>query len=186
MATTADASTQSERYTRVAIWLHLVIGAAVVINIGLAMLTEDMSKTTHMAAMAVHKPLGITILVLTLARIAWRLTHTPPPLPAATPAWQRPLSKLVHFVFYALLILLPLSGWIWMSAAKSPINFFGLFDLPLIAGPSKALADTMHEGHEVMGIAMLVLVVIHLFAALKHQYIDRTHLVARMNPFGGR
>lgn len=184
MTMTADANNQSERYTRVAIWLHLLIGAAVIINIGLAMLTEDMSKATHMEAMAVHKPLGIAILVLTLARIAWRLTHKPPPLPLATPDWQRPLSKLVHFIFYALLILLPLSGWIWMSAAKAPISFFGLFDLPLIAGPSKALAGTMHEGHEVMGIAMLVLVAIHFLAALKHQYIDRTRLIARMNPFG--
>src|SRR3546814_1911287 len=76
------------------------------------MLTEGLPRPTHMAAMGVHKAIGVTILVLTIVRIAWRIGHTAPPLPAAVPAWQRPLSTIVHFLFYALLILLPLSGWV--------------------------------------------------------------------------
>src|SRR3546814_6487559 len=101
----------------------------------------------------------------------------------AVPAWQRPLSKIVHFLFYALLILLPLSGWVWMSAADRPIDYFGLFELPSIVGPDKALADTMHERHELLGLTMLALVVIHILAALKHQFVDRSGVTARMNPF---
>lgn len=179
----ATMSTGAPRYTKVAIWLHWAIGLAVIANIGLAMLTEDMPRETHRTAMSIHKALGIAILGLTVLRILWRLGHKPPPLPAATPAWQRPVSKLVHFLFYALLILLPLSGWVWMSAADRPIDFFGLFTVPSIASPSKSLADTLHERHEVLGLAMLALAAIHILAALKHQFVDRTGLIGRMNPF---
>src|SRR3546814_16595254 len=78
--------------------------------------------------MGVQKALGVTVGGLTIVRIDWRLGHKVPPLPDAVPAWQRPLSKIVHFLFYALLILLPLSGWVWMSAADRPIDYFGLFE----------------------------------------------------------
>lgn len=187
MATAAQiadtGTTASPRYTQVAIGLHWLIGLAVIVNICLAMLTEGLPRETHRAAMGVHKALGIAILALTVARIIWRLTHKAPLLPAGTPAWQRPASKVVHFLFYALLILLPLSGWLWMSAADRPIDFFGLFTVPSIAAPDKALADTLHERHELLGLTMLGLVVIHILAALKHQFVDRTGLINRMNPF---
>ena len=184
MATLAKTTgTAGPRYTKVAIWLHWLIGLAVIANIGLAMLTEDMPRETHRAAMDVHKALGITILALTILRILWRLGHKPPPLPAATPAWQRPLSKIVHFLFYALLILLPLSGWVWMSAADRPIDFFGLTTIPTIVAPNEGLADVMHDRHEILGLAMLALAAVHILAALKHQFVDRTGLMGRMNPF---
>ena len=127
MATEASAGTTAgPRYTKVAIWLHWLIGLAVIANIGLAMLTEDMPREAHRAAMGVHKALGMAILALTIVRILWRLTHKAPPLPASMRTWERWTSKFVHFLFYALLILLPLSGWVWMSAADRPIDFFGL------------------------------------------------------------
>jgi cytochrome b561 len=184
MATLANpGGTAGPRYTKLAIWLHWLIGLAVIANIGLAMLTEGLPRETHRAAMDVHKALGITILALTVIRILWRLAHKPPPLPAATPAWQRPLSKIVHFLFYVLLILLPLSGWVWMSAADRPIDFFGLATIPTIVAPNEGRADVMHDRHEVLGLAMLALAAIHIVAALKHQFVDRTGLIGRMNPF---
>lgn len=183
MATQDTASTSSPRYTKVAIWLHWLIGLAVIANIGLAMLTEGLPREAHREAMAIHKALGIAILALTVVRILWRLGHKPPPLPAGTPAWQRPLSKISNFLFYALLLLLPLSGWVWMSAADRPIDFFGLFTLPALVAPAKELADVMHERHEVLGLAMLALVVLHILAALKHQFVDRDGLMRRVNPF---
>ena len=175
--------TAGPRYTKVAIWLHWLIGLAVIANIGLAMLTDGLPRETQRAAMDVHKALGITVLALTVVRILWRLGHKPPPLPAATPAWQKLLSRIVHFLFYALLILLPLSGWVWMSAADRPIDFFGLATIPTIVAPNEGLADVMHDRHEVLGLAMLGLAVVHILAALKHQFFDRTGLIGRMNPF---
>ncbi len=185
MATFAGASahpTTGLRYTKVAIWLHWLIGFAVIANICLAMLTEGLPREAHRAAMGVHKALGITILALTLVRIAWGLVHKAPPLPASIPAWQRSLSRIVHFLFYALLVLLPLSGWVWMSAADRPIDFFGWFTLPSLVSPDKALAEVLHERHELLGLTMLALVAVHLAAALRHQFA-RSGVLARMNPF---
>lgn len=184
MATIAGAGTTADpRYTKVAIWLHWLIALAVITNIGLAMLTEGLPREMHQAAMAMHKALGLTILALTLLRLLWRLGHRAPPLPAEMPAWEKWTSRMVHFLFYALLILLPLSGWIWMSAAGRPIDFFGLATAPSLVSPDKALADVMHERHEALGLTMLALVVVHLLAVAKHQFIDRNRQLARMNPF---
>lgn len=184
MATLAETTgTAGPRYTRVAIWLHWLIGLAVIANIGLAMLTEGLPRETQRAAMDVHKALGITVLALTVIRIAWRLGHRPPPLPATIRTWQRLLGKVTHFLFYALLILLPLSGWVWMSAAGRPIDFFGLFAIPVIVAPNEGLADVMHDRHEVLGLTMLALAAIHILAAVKHQFVDRAGLIGRMNPF---
>ncbi|WP_428681885.1 cytochrome b [Sphingopyxis sp.] len=184
MATIADAGTTTDpRYTKVAIWLHWLIGLAVIVNIGLAMLTEDMPREAHRTAMDIHKGLGMAILALTLLRILWRLVHRAPPLPPETPGWEKWASRIVHFLFYALLILLPLSGWVWMSAADRPIDFFGLFTIPSIVAPDKLLSDTMHERHEVLGLTMLTLVAIHLLVVAKHQFIDRNRQLSRMNPF---
>ena len=179
----ATIATGAPRYTKVAIWLHWAIGLAVLTNIGLAMLTEGLPRETHRAAMNTHKALGIAVLALSVVLILWRLGHKPPPPPVGTPAWQRPGSKIGQVHFYALLILLPLSGWAWMSAADRPIDFFGLFTVPSIASPSKSLADTLHERHELLGLMMLGLAAIHILAALKHQFFDRTGLIGRMNPF---
>ncbi len=184
MATFADdGTTAAPRYTKVAIWLHWLIGLAVIANIGLAMLTEDMPREAHRAAMGVHKALGMAILALTVLRILWRLTHKAPPLPASMRTWERWTSGLVHFLFYALLILLPLSGWVWMSAADRPIDFFGLFAIPSIVAPSEEVADVLHDRHETLGLMMLALVALHFLAALKHQFFDRDRLFSRMNPF---
>lgn len=183
MATLAETTgTAGPRYTKVAIWLHWLIGMAVIANIGLAMLTEGLPREAQRAAMDIHKALGITVLTLTVIRILWRVGHKPPPLPATIPAWQRWLGKITHFLFYALLILLPLSGWVWMSAADRPIDFFGLFTIPTIVAPNEGLADVMHDRHEVLGLSMLALAAIHILAALKHQFVDRAGLIGRMNP----
>ncbi|WP_052071678.1 cytochrome b [Sphingopyxis sp. MWB1] len=180
---TVDTAAPMPRYTKVAIWLHWIIGLAVLTNIGIAMLTEGLPRETRGALMDIHKPLGITVLALTILLILWRIGHRAPPPPAAMPGWQRPISKMVHFLFYVLLILLPLSGWIWFSAAGYPIDFFGLFEVPALVAPDKALADAMHERHEFLGLSMLALAALHILAALKHQLVDRTGILARMNPF---
>lgn len=187
MATTANAvdagNPGQQRYTKVASSLHWLIAIAVLTNIGLAMLTEGLPRETRGPLMGIHKALGITILGLTLLRILWRFGHKAPPLPSSVKNWERVLSRAVHFLFYLLLIALPLSGWMMSSAADRPINFFGLFMLPSIAAPDEALADAMHARHEVLGLTMVALAVLHIAAALKHQFVNRDGLIGRMNPF---
>ncbi|MGJ8536505.1 MAG: cytochrome b [Parasphingopyxis sp.] len=175
-----------DRYTKVAIALHWIIALLVIANIGLAGLTEDFSREARAPYMDLHKAIGISVLVLTLARIAWRIGHKPPPLPLSMRPWERSLARFTHFAFYLLLIGLPLSGWLWMSTYPAPFAYFGLFDVPLwpVAG-QEALGETLHEGHEILGKAMLALVVLHILGALKHLVIDKDGSFRRMLP-GGR
>lgn len=174
------------RYSTVAILLHWAIAVLVIANIGLAELTEDLSREARGPYMDLHKAFGITVLVLTLVRIGWRLGHKWHPLPGSTPGWQRALARLNHFLFYLLLLALPLSGWLWMSTFPAPISFFGLFEVPLwpVAG-QEALGETLHEGHEIMGKTMLVLVILHLLGVAKHMAVDKDGLLWRMLPGGG-
>lgn len=171
------------RYTKVASSLHWLIAIAVIVNIGLAMLTDGQPREIRGPLMGIHKALGITILALTILRILWRLGHKAPPLPPTVTRWERVVSRGVHVLFYLLLLGLPLSGWVMSSAGERPIDFFGLFLLPSIAAPDKALAGAMHDRHVVMGLTLLALVVLHIAAALKHQFVNRDGLIGRMNPF---
>lgn len=173
------------RYTKVAMTLHWIIAILVIANIGIAELTEDLSREARGPYMDVHKAFGITVLVLTLARIAWRLGHKPPPMPASMPAWQTATARITHFAFYLLLLALPLSGWLWMSTYPAPVSYFGLFEVPVlpVAG-QEALGETLHEGHEVMGKAMLALVVLHILGAFKHLLVDKDGVFGRMLPGG--
>ncbi|MGP1282575.1 MAG: cytochrome b [Parasphingopyxis sp.] len=173
------------RYTKVAMTLHWIIAILVIANIGLAELTEDLSREARGPYMDVHKAFGITVLVLTLARIAWRLGHKPPPMPASMPAWQTATARITHFAFYLLLLALPLSGWLWMSTYPAPVSYFGLFEMPVLpVVGQEALGETLHEGHEVMGKAMLALVVLHILGAFKHLLVDKDGVFGRMLPGG--
>lgn len=179
------ATTASERYTSLAITLHWLIAALVLANIGLAELTEDMTRPERAPYMDVHKAFGIIVLFLSLARLAWRLGHKPPPLPREMPGWQVAASKASHVLFYLLIIGLPIGGWLWMSTYPAPVSMFGLFDMPVLpVTGNKALGEMLHDGHELGGKVMIGLVLVHLAAVAKHHLIDKRNLLARMLPTG--
>ena len=170
------------RYTRVAIWLHWIIAVFVIYNLASGLLVDLVPKGVPVFAW--HKAAGITVLFLSVARLAWRLTHRPPPLPAM-PGWQIGAAHALHWLFYALIILMPLSGWIFSSAAEKrwPLTFFGLFNIPYLP-----IAQSPHGGdkaaafHTYAGYIMAALVVVHIAAALKHHYFERDRTLARMLP----
>lgn len=167
------------KYNGVARTLHWVMALAIIIELRLG-LTSDAWKANPWAP-GVHKSIGLTILVLTLIRIGWRLTHTPPPLPATTPGWQAAVAKGLHILFYIMMIGVPLSGWIMSSAGPYPLNWFGLFDIPKFAvGKDSPLAEAAHEGHEIMGTLFLPLLVLHVAAALYHQFRMKDKVLQRM------
>jgi cytochrome b561 len=101
------------RYTNVAILLHWAIAAMILFNLATGLFSDSMPR----GIMAIHISSGITILVLSLVRIAWRLTHKPPPYPSDMKQWERSLSHVVHFCLYAAMLLLPFSGWAMISAS---------------------------------------------------------------------
>ncbi|MBW4329782.1 cytochrome b [Stakelama sp. CBK3Z-3] len=169
------------RYSRGAIAFHWIIAVLVIANLIYGLFHESLFKGAGL--MPVHMAIGITVLVLSIARLAWRLTHRVPPLPASLPGWEKGLSHLVHWIFYALIILMPLSGWAMTSGGRHPhpVSWFGLFDVPMLP-VSGGMAGAGHEFHEIFGYAMAALVVLHIAAALRHQFILRDGVLGRMMP----
>jgi cytochrome b561 len=146
-----------------------------------------------------HKATGMTILALTLLRLGWRLTHKAPPLPSAMPAWEKAVARLTHWLFYGLLLAMPVSGWIYSSAGYSeafhtfinvPVTWFGLFTIPEFPGVStqpdearKAVGLAAVNVHSKLAWVMLVLAGLHVAAALKHHFVNRDDVLTRMLPF---
>ncbi|WP_299327062.1 cytochrome b [Parasphingopyxis sp.] len=171
------------RYTNIAIALHWIIALLVMVNIAIAIGSEDLSREARGPCMDAHKAIGITIFLLAAARIGWWFRHRPPALPDTMARWQRAIAKGTHFLFYALMLGLPLSGWLWMSTYPAPFSWFGLVDVPMLpVVGQEGLGELLHEAHEIMGKAMIALVALHLLAALKHLLVDDDDLMHRMLP----
>jgi cytochrome b561 len=133
-----------------------------------------------------HKWTGITIFLLALARIAWRLTHRPPPYAADFPRWQRRAAGAMHAVLYALIVVIPLTGWLYSSAAGVTTVYFGVLPLPDLLAKDKALAELLKSVHVTLNYALLILVLLHVMAALQHHFFMRDQILARMLPWAGR
>jgi cytochrome b561 len=178
---------ERSRYSSVAIGFHWIIGLLVILNIALVFIAEDMEGASRGQIMTAHKAIGISVLFLSLGRLFWRLGHRPPPLPGAIPAWQRALARANHILFYVLMIGIPLSGWMWMSAGlkrdERPISFFGLFDVPFLPVPRGEASGAFLSGaHETMGLAMIALILLHVAGVVKHHLVDRDPILRRMTP----
>ena len=172
------------RYGAVAVALHWTIAALIVTQFVLANLAEQAedagSLMGQIAWLARHKSVGITILGLAVVRLLWRLGNAPPPLPAQLPGWQKLAASTTHWIMYALLFALPLSGWTMSSAANFPVSWFDLVRLPDLVGPSEALKDQLVEVHELLATTLFAVTLLHVAAALKHHFVDRDGVLLRM------
>lgn len=170
----------THRYTRTAMLLHWLLALAIVASfvVGLQMVDMKMS-VFRLKLYNWHKWAGICILVLSAARLLWRLSHRPPPTPPM-PVWQRRAAHATHLLLYALFFATPLLGWAYSSAAGFPVVVFGVLPLPDWVSPSKELAALIKPWHGWAAKAMAVLVLLHVAGALKHQFVDRDGLLRRM------
>lgn len=182
-------------YTAVAIVLHWAIAALIIFNLYLALRFDSLHGMTKFASIQLHKSVGVTVLLLSLLRLAWRLGHRPPPFPAHMPRWERAIAAAAHWVLYFLMIAIPLSGWAMVSV--SPTNLktivFKTVTWPHIAvlnhlaPDQKKAADAIFTPlHHLLGYAMLALLVVHILAALKHQFLDKDEVLGHMLPFARR
>lgn len=172
------------RYSTIAIALHWGIAVLVVGQILLIMAGDAVEGEGARVFRDAHKAVGVSLLVLTLVRLGWRLANPAPPLPAGTPGWEKGLAHLTHVAFYAILLILPLSGWLASSAAGRDINWFGLFNWPLLPiGGGREAAGQFMDIHRLVVKGLYVLLALHVLAALKHQFFDRDNVVHRMLPF---
>ena len=172
----------THRYTLPAIALHWLLALGIVGSFGVGIYMVDLPLSPDKLKLYNwHKWAGVTILVLSALRLLWRLTHRPPADPPM-PAWQRRAAHATHVLLYVLFFAVPLVGWAFSSAAGFPVVWFGVLPLPDFVPVDKALAAAIKPWHERLAWLMALLVLLHLAAALKHQFIDRDGLIGRMWP----
>jgi cytochrome b561 len=168
-------------YTRTALALHWASALLIVAAFGIgAYAVELVLSPTKLKLYSWHKWIGVTVFLLALVRLAWRWRHPAPALPDAVPRWQRMGAHATHVAIYALLLALPLTGWLMSSAAGFPVVYFGVLPLPDLVAKNKELADTLKDVHYVLNKTLLVLVLAHVGAALKHHFLDRDDVLRRM------
>lgn len=129
-----------------------------------------------------HKSLGVLILSLVVVRLLWRLSNPTPELPDAMPAWERTAARISHFLLYALLVALPLTGWVINSAANIPFRIFWLVPLPAVVAPNEGLADLFRWIHGGLALTLVLVVCVHVGAALRHHFSLNDRVLVRMLP----
>jgi cytochrome b561 len=171
-------------YTRTAIGLHWGIALAILAAGPLGFYMHDLPLSpAKLKLFSYHKWLGMTVLCLAALRVAWRLAHRVPDLPAAMPRWERFAAIGTHALLYALLLAVPLSGWLMSSATGFQTIWFGVVPLPDLVGKDKELGRLLLAVHEALNFLMIALVGAHVAAALKHHFVARDDVLARMAPF---
>lgn len=176
------------RYGTVAMTLHWLIALAIIgmLTVGKYMVDLPNTGPNKFALYQLHKSFGITVLVLTLVRIGWRVVHPVPALPPGMPAWQRFGAHFSHYGLYALMLAIPLSGWAAVSASTLgiPTLLFGAVELPsLPIAPDRDTHEFFEGAHELLGDLMIALLILHVVAALKHHFVDKDTVLRRMLPF---
>ena len=185
---TLSSSRPMVRYSTGAIVFHWLIALLIALNFAAAWVSEGMPKAERLQIMGNHKAIGITILILSVGRIVWRLTHRPPAFLTSLHPWESLLARVTHALFYILMIGIPLAGWIVHSkfSGGAPVSFFGLFNYPGLPMVKDAAAgETAAQIHGTLATVFLVLAGLHVLGALKHQLFDRDGSLWRMLP-GGR
>jgi len=179
------------RYDGVAIALHWLTAFAIVGLLAVGLIMTDLPKRSALqfSLFQLHKSVGVTVLGLTLLRLAWRLTHRPPDLPDEMPGWEKLAAHAGHLGLYALMLGLPLSGWAMVSA--SPLNIptvlYGVIPwphLPILSTlvNKKPVAEALEDLHSAAAWTLIVLLVLHIGAALRHHFILKDDVLRRMSP----
>lgn len=190
---TQDSPNVAARYTGPAVALHWLIALLIAINLLLIWFADDWPDGWVRPIIDTHKSIGITVLGLVIIRILWRITHAPPPLPASYPLRERRAARVAHVAFYAVMLALPLTGWLhdsaWKDAVTHPMQLFGLVEWPRIAAVTRldpAVKERLHvqfgAAHAWAGYVLYALFVLHVGGALKHQWLDRHPVLHRMLP----
>jgi cytochrome b561 len=171
------------QYGSLARFLHWAIAILVIVTvpIGLTMIRIGEGKLQNLL-FVVHESIGLTIFLLAIARIVWRLVEPPPPLPASVPSGKALLAHLNHWLLYLLLFLMPVTGYLSVVAGGYPLNFFALFDVPRLVAKNESLGKFTENAHLLLQYAVYVLVLIHVAAALHHHLVKRDGVLHRMWP----
>lgn len=188
---TAAKDLSDERFSWVAIQLHWTIAALIIANFAIAMRFDGLKGMALFDLVQWHKSLGITVLVLSLLRLAWRILHRPLPYTPGVAPWEKVAATAAHWMFYGLMIGLPLSGWILVSASPLGIptllyktvpwpHIAPVHDLPM--AERKSIATSVGAAHHWLAWGGGALLVLHVAAALRHHLVARDEVLWRMAP----
>ncbi|MBK6596830.1 MAG: cytochrome b [Proteobacteria bacterium] len=173
----------TSRWGALAQLLHWTVVALILVQVALINYADSLPLgMAKLAAIARHKSVGITILVLALIRVVWRWTNQTPALPTTMPSWQRRLARSSHALLYGCLFALPLTGWMMSSAKNYSVSWFNLVQLPNLVAPDESTYDFMRDAHELLVWVLAATALVHVAGALKHHWIDRDDILRRMLP----
>jgi cytochrome b561 len=174
----------TDRYTRTAITLHWLIVLLIFAAFPLGLYMHDLPLSPNKLRLySYHKWIGVTVFLLALIRVYWRSTHRPPLMPDTMLRWEKIAAESVHYLLYVLILVIPVTGWVMSSAKGFQTVWFGVLPLPDLVGKDKELGKLLEEVHAALNYCMLGIVVAHIGAALKHHFIQRDDILARMVPF---
>lgn len=168
------------RYSTPAVLLHWLLALLIVFMAGLGwwMMTVE-HEPGGRAWIDLHQSIGLVVASLILLRVLWRFGHRPEPLPAGVPGWQAKLAHLVQWLLYVAMLLVPAAGIIGSLYSRAGLHFFGPSTHAGLT-PVRDTAEQFFEIHEALVWVMVVLVVLHVLAGLKHLLVDRDGVFQRM------
>lgn len=191
------------RYTRTAVILHWLIALGIIFMFALGWFMSELPRegekssaydlfnlgiytwqlaeevTPRTFYFNLHKSIGVTLLALIAFRVFWRLTHQPPALLDSLKEWERALAERAHKILYVLMVAMPVSGLIMALGSKYGVKWFGIKILP--GFDNEALRDIFLSVHTWVGIAMALLILLHIAGALKHKFINKDGTMKRMS-----
>jgi cytochrome b561 len=172
------------RYTAVAKVFHWIIAALIVTQFTLAWMADDLPiGARKLGLLARHKSFGMTILMLAILRLLWRLKNPPPPLPSGMTPLERLIARVTHVAFYVLLFAMPLTGWMMSSAKNYSVSWFGWFTWPNLIAKNEAAFDFLRSTHDLLSDVLFAIAILHILAALKHHFWNKDDVLLRMLPF---
>ena len=172
------------RYSAVAQAFHWLIAALIVTQFVLANMADDLPLGAHkLALLARHKSFGMTVLMLAVLRLLWRLKNPAPELPPGMAPLERRLARGTHIAFYVLLFAMPMTGWLMSSAKNYSVSWFGLFTWPNLIGKNESAFDFLRSTHHLLSDVLFAIAVLHILAALKHHFWNKDDVLRRMLPF---
>lgn len=171
------------RYTESAVWMHWITAILIAIILPLAWIMTSLPENDPSAGFyySLHKSVGITIFVVVVLRLLWRAVRHAPDMPRDVPPWAALAARVDHWLLYAILIIMPVSGYLLSVAGGYPVSFFGLFDLPGMA-KNETLQSTAETIHVIGRFFVYAFILLHLLGAIWHVAIRRDGVLERMLP----
>jgi cytochrome b561 len=172
-----------EKYRPTAIWLHWIIGIALLGQLGLGLYMHELPKQTPERTWFynLHKSTGLTLALFILLRVMYRLRHSAPVLPSTMREWEQLAARWSHYLLYVCMLLMPITGYIGSSFSRFGIKFWGI-QLPNWGWEDEDMRETWFGIHEIVAEVFMVLIAVHVLAALKHLIVNKDGVFQRMLP----